>query len=120
MKNSRQKGTKGEDEAARYFEGQGYSIKGRNIRVGYNELDLIVEKGKTLVFVEVKWRSKAHLEFPEAGLSRKQIRNIIEASDWYVKHINWKGEIRFDLIAIVQNSGRLTLKHFEDAFWPFF
>ena len=44
-------GQKGEDIAARYLEQHGYTVLDRNWRCGHKELDLVVYKDNTVVFV---------------------------------------------------------------------
>ena len=53
----RNKGIAGEDVAAAWYLSQGYEIVARNWRCRTGELDLIVRRGPTLVFCEVKSRS---------------------------------------------------------------
>ena len=41
------------------------------------------------------------------------------AADEYINLMNFDGDIRFDIISILfDNSGKHTLRHIEDAFWP--
>ena len=49
----------GEDAAAQYLTDNGYTIKGRNVRFGRHELDIIAEDDEYIVFVEVKTRTEA-------------------------------------------------------------
>ena len=53
MTNS-QKGLEGEQRASRYLEDNGYRILERRFRSGPGEVDIIVRKRDTVVFVEVK------------------------------------------------------------------
>ncbi len=50
-----------EQKACSFLQKKGYKLVARNIRskrgIGANEIDLIMKKGKTLVFVEVKKRA---------------------------------------------------------------
>ncbi len=50
----RDTGLRGEDIAARHLTAKGYRILSRNYRGGRCELDIIAEKGDTIVFCEVK------------------------------------------------------------------
>ncbi len=47
-------GTLGESLACKYLENKGFSIKNRNYRKFYGEIDIIAEKGSEILFVEVK------------------------------------------------------------------
>jgi putative endonuclease len=46
----------GERRAFWHYRLRGYRILGTNVRAGRNELDLIVRRGRSLTFVEVKQR----------------------------------------------------------------
>ena len=49
---------RGERIALRHYRLRGYRILGTNVRSGGYELDLIVRRGRRLVFVEVKERAR--------------------------------------------------------------
>ena len=49
-------GAEGETRAARHLVRRGYRIVARNVRAGGVELDLVVRRGRIIVFVEVKAR----------------------------------------------------------------
>lgn len=69
--NNREWGQKAEALAAEYFLKEGYTIRERNWRAGRLEVDLILEKDRTLIFVEVKARS-SHGEDPALAVDRKK------------------------------------------------
>ena len=52
-------GRSGEDEAAAWYAAHGYEVLARNWRCRAGELDLIVARGRLVVFCEVKSRSSA-------------------------------------------------------------
>jgi len=54
MDKRRQTGHHGEDIAVRHLVGKGYKVVDRNWRCPIGELDIIMEDGDTLVFVEVR------------------------------------------------------------------
>ena len=56
MIRNRELGRRGEEQAASYIEEQGYTIIGRNVRLGRYEIDIIAVEAKVLVFIEVKTR----------------------------------------------------------------
>jgi putative endonuclease len=66
----------------------------------------------------VKYRSGNYFGEPEVFVSAKQKLNLIRVANFYIDKYNLAQEARFDIIAILNNSGRLTINHIEDAFNP--
>lgn len=108
------RGKYGEDLAVSYLEGKGFEILERNYRYGRSEIDLIVLLENTLlVFVEVKMRNSTLFGEPETFVGDNQQKRIIAAAEEYIHGINWKNDIRFDIIAIYEEQ----ITHLEDAFY---
>lgn len=53
------KGRRGEALAAWYLRLKGWRIMAQRIKTPRGEIDLIARRGKTVAFVEVKWRASA-------------------------------------------------------------
>lgn len=116
-KTSQQKtGRRGEDIATDYLRQKGFMLVARNFRYRRAEVDLVLQKDKLLVFVEVKTRRDVAFGFPETFVSPEQAELVVAAADHYVREHNWEGLIRFDIIAITLEP-ELEVKHFEDAFY---
>jgi len=117
MKTTAQRtGSQGEDLALSYLQREGYQLLRRNYRYRQAEIDLIVQKGKLLVFVEVKTRRNADYGYPEAFVGKKQMTQIIRAAEQYILKIDWQGQIRFDIVSILTEP-ELNIKHLPDAFY---
>lgn len=117
MKKSNKKtGQKGETEAYNFLLKQGYRILEKNYRFEQKEIDIIAKKDKLLVFVEVKKRKNSFYGYPEEAVNQNKIENIHFVADHYILENDWKGEIRFDIIAIIETQNMPEIKHFEDAF----
>lgn len=89
-----------------------YSVVERNYRTRYGEIDLILRAEKTLVFVEVKLRRGSGFGDPlESITPRKQatIRSLAERT------LDFE-DARFDVVGILETSGRCEIHHIEDAF----
>ena len=113
MTNKMQIGLEGESAAADYLIGKGYQIAARNYRSARAEIDLIVKKDNWLVFVEVKTRSGSEFGFPESFVDRQKEQNILFAAENYMAKANWNGNVRYDIISILNG----VIEHFEDAFY---
>jgi putative endonuclease len=106
-------GKRGEDMAVDYLACKGYEIIERNYRYKRSEIDIITKTGKTLVFVEVKFRSGNFYGNPEQAVDWKKEEQILNAADNYIFENNWNGPVRFDVISVLKNN---LIEHFEDVF----
>jgi putative endonuclease len=111
-------GKLGEKLAKEHLVESGYEILDENWTYKKTEVDLIVYKDKRIVFVEVKTRTSAGFGEPEDFVNESKQSNLQKAADEYIYLMDFNGEIRFDIIAILFDSlGKYQLKHIEDAFW---
>ena len=93
-------GKKGEDLAADWVTGNGYSILQRNWRHGRYEVDVITSKSDMIHFVEVKCRQSNVYGPPELGVNRKKIAHILQgAQGWMLDHPGHT-RVQYDVLAI--------------------
>lgn len=112
-------GKTGEQISRNYLELHGYEVMDENWCFGKAEIDLIVYKDKQIIFVEVKTRSGNGFGEPEEFVNAAKQMHMAAAATEYIHLMDFKGEIRFDIIAILINKkGDYNLRHIEDAFWP--
>jgi putative endonuclease len=116
MGNNKELGQEGERLAEEYLLSKGYHIEERNFRSGRAEIDLIASKNELLVFVEVKTRTRSDYGMPEDSVDERKAELITDAAENYIDKTNWKGNIRFDIIAIIKKDIP-DIQHFEDAFY---
>lgn len=111
-------GKKGEDLAAWYLQGQGYTIILRNYRQRSGEIDIIAREGKTLVFVEVKTRQTGTSYFPaEAVTKRKQTQIGRVAQEYLLHHNLFDVPARFDVVSVsMPSDGKAEIEHIANAF----
>lgn len=109
-------GKQGEAEAVRYLHDTGYEILARNYRHQHAEIDLIAQKGKLLVFVEVKTRSNISYGNPEEFVNYTKARLVMKAAEHYIFAHDWPHDIRFDIVAVTLVGNEFRVKHIEDAF----
>ncbi|MDD3194582.1 MAG: YraN family protein [Paludibacter sp.] len=116
-----QLGKSGEELAKAFLVSKDYAIRATNLFIGKLEIDIIAEKDGILIIVEVRTRSTDWYMQPEASVDYRKMKHLTQAAQGYVKLIRWKGETRFDVIAIVTRpDGSFRIDHFEDAFQPVF
>ena len=109
-------GKSGEEYAAEYLISRGYVIREINWVSGKYELDIVAYRDATIVIVEVKTRSSADFAYPEEAVTEKKIRNIVRATDAYMRMFDLDMEVRFDIISIVGKEPPYEIEHIEDAF----
>jgi putative endonuclease len=101
------RGLKAERRARRYYRLRGYRVLAANAWAGGNELDLVLRRGRRLVFCEVKGKSGDRFGDPlEMVGAEKQRRVRRAATAWLSAHPELAGlEIAFDVVA--DRAGRI-------------
>ncbi len=111
-------GQRGERAAARYLKRRGYTILDTNVHLGRYEIDLIVRKGDTVAFVEVRTRADADPVPPEDTVNDVKQRHIRAAARQYLQRHREPGTYyRFDVIGIIMPPrGKPEITHYPNAF----
>ncbi|MDL2283900.1 YraN family protein [Oxalobacter sp. OttesenSCG-928-P03] len=113
-KGRRQTGQAGEDEALAYLQKQGLTLVERNFHCRAGEIDLIMKDRDTLVFVEVRKRSKSHFGDAAASITRAKQLRLIKTAQWYLQKLGKMPACRFDAVAL--DNDRITwLKNMIDG-----
>jgi putative endonuclease len=91
-----------ERRAVWWYRLRGWRILGENVWAGGNELDLIVRRGRTLRFVEVKEKTSSRFGDPlEMITAEKQRRLRRAAESWLGAHPDLaRLAVGFDVIAV--------------------
>ncbi|MDO7851046.1 YraN family protein [Hymenobacter convexus] len=111
-------GQAGETAAAEYFVARGYAVLARSYRHGRAEVDLVLRRGnELLVFAEVKTRSSGQYGTPETFVSARKKELFRLAATHLQEELDWRGDIRFDILALTLLSQGFRIEHFEDAFY---
>jgi putative endonuclease len=111
-------GRVGEGLAAEYLVGHGYSILGRNVRTPYGEIDLVMQAGEVIVFVEVKTRRSLSLGPPEISITTSKLLHMRSAAEYFIQeHPELHNDWRIDVISVMLQAGNSTplIDHFENA-----
>ena len=106
-------GAWGEALAARHLTERGYTVRARNWRHGHGELDIIAERDKTIVFVEVRTRRSDAYGHPLETISpRKRAALIATAQAYLDEHGLQDAQWQIDVIAI-ELDGRNAISRFD-------
>ena len=105
----------GEQSVRKYLEGKGWRFVAQNVRVGHDEIDLIMMDGSTLVFVEVKLR-KPGVSGAEAVNYAKRGRISRAAVVYMTKTGGLERAARFDVAEVAFDGVNMEIHHIADAF----
>ena len=83
-------GQAAEDTAAGYLKKQGCRILARNWHCRYGEIDLIMQHGETLLFVEVKFRRSNAFGGAAYSITPAKLAKLQRSAEYYLQtqHIN--------------------------------
>lgn len=110
-------GELGERIAERWLRRQGWRVIQRRFRNGHRDIDLVVERDGTVVFVEVKARRGTEFGDPvEAVNWAKQKELARSASVWIDRHGRPSESYRFDVIGVLVQGDRVRVRHVANAF----
>ncbi len=117
--NTHQRGKKAEEMAAVFLRLKGYKLLEKNFRVPQGEIDLIVWKSGTLVFVEVKSRRSQAQGTPLEAVSMNKVKRLSAAAAVYLAQYPHPSPCRFDVLTMGPDKnwmGLAKIRHFENAF----
>jgi putative endonuclease len=93
---------RGERRAAWYYRRRGWRVVATNVRVGRNELDLIVRRGRRLVVVEVKEKTGSGYGDPLEMIDAEKLRRVrLAAQAWLASRPQTAQlELGFDVVGV--------------------
>lgn len=107
------RGVSAEGRASLYLAAKGYRTLAKRWKSPAGEIDLVVKRGKLVVFVEVKTRANLDMA-AESVLPRQRKRITAAAEAWLATHPEHTShDLRFDAVLIAPK--RLP-RHIEAAF----
>jgi putative endonuclease len=112
---TKQIGHAAEQMAAEFLERQGYKVLSKNYRYRRSEIDLIVQKGTMVIFVEVKYRSNSTYGHPETFVSNSQISRIGQAATAFMEKNGLESMMRYDVVSVSLAGATPVIRHFTDA-----
>lgn len=93
------RGRRGEAWAAWYLRLTGWRILAQRVKTPRGEIDLIARRGRTVIFVEVKWRaSAAELD---SAIDPYRLRRVVAAAEAVANRYARAGEdLRIDVLLL--------------------
>ncbi len=111
------RGVIGERIAAAYLRCKGFSLVERNYRSRFGEIDVIMRRGDTVLFVEVKTRGKDPLGTPAEAVDFYKQKRLIKTAEFYIIERRLGDvDIRFDVVEVELYRFHLRVRHIENAF----
>ncbi|MGC9345018.1 MAG: YraN family protein [Bacteroidales bacterium] len=111
-------GKKAEKIAIAYLRGNGYTIKDTNWRYYKKEIDIVAEKDGKLIIVEVKSRYERYFGDVSELITRKKMKNLVDAAEAYVIKKDLMMEVQFDYFVVIFGSYGEKTHHIQEAFIP--
>lgn len=114
--NKRRFGIIGEKIAQDYLRNKGYKILETNFYTKRGEIDIIAQKDKCIIFVEVKTRTNLKFGTPAMAVNstkKKHIKNTAKIF-LYLNRLS-KYDIRFDVVEVFIDDGKCKINHIEGA-----
>jgi putative endonuclease len=109
-------GLEGERLAIAFLTSCGWSIEAHRFKLGRHDVDLVIRKGRTVAFVEVKTRRSGVCGSGLEAVSRRKQRDIARvARVWLLRHGRPDDEYRFDLVAVEAGCSAPAIEHVPDA-----
>lgn len=111
MMNKRDVGKQYETLAREYLSRLNYEFVAQNVYTPYGEIDLIVNRDKTLYFVEIKYRGSTSYGTPRDAITPTKLRHMKASALYYIKSMNGYQSFNLAFVGIVK-----TDHHFEFDF----
>ncbi len=109
-------GAQAEQTAARYLKQQGMQLVHANYRCRFGEIDLILRDGDTLVFAEVRLRSRSDFGGAAASIDAHKQAKLIRAAQHYLASLPHTPPCRFDALLLVSPDGKDGIEWLKNAF----
>lgn len=108
------RGRRGESQAAWWLRLKGWRIVGRRVKTPRGEIDLIARRGRTVAFVEVKWRHG--VEGLASAIDAYRLRRVAAAAEAVAhRYVRNGDDIRIDVLLLAP--GRWP-RHIVNAWQP--
>ncbi len=109
-------GQTAEARAEAFLVSHGLKRLARNWRCRFGELDLVMQDGATLVFVEVRLRNRSDFGGAAASVTPAKQKKLLAAARQYLSTLKTLPPCRFDVIALAGDAPPEWIKNaFDDV-----
>jgi putative endonuclease len=93
-------GQSAEARAEAFLASHGLTPVARNWRCRFGEIDLVMQDGATLVFIEVRLRSRSDFGGAAASVTPAKQKKLLAAARQYLAKLKTLPPCRFDVVAL--------------------
>lgn len=111
-------GHQAENRACLFLEKRGLLLLKKNFRCKCGEIDLIMQDGDVLVFVEVRFRRSLRFGGPLSSITPQKQRRLLMAAQVYLQQHPVKGKyagVRFDVVALSEQAENPEIEWIPNA-----
>lgn len=108
-------GIRAEQLAAQFLQQHGLKLLQHNYRCRFGEIDLILQDGETLVFAEVRLRSRNDFGGAAASINNTKQKKLVRAAQYYLSSLANVPACRFDAVLLRSQDGS-GIEWLKDAF----
>jgi putative endonuclease len=113
-------GEKAEQNACQYLLKQNLKLISKNYRSKFGEIDIIMQDGQTLVFVEVRYRKQDKFGSGAESITLTKQKKLIKTASFYLQQHSYTNALsaRFDVVSMSAQPASTNMKidWIKDAF----
>jgi putative endonuclease len=110
-------GLLGERIAAKWLRRHGWRVLEHRFQNGHRDLDLVVQRGKTVAFVEVKTRTDLSFGGPVSAVDFYKLQQLRRSAlVWLARYGRSGMEYRIDVVAVWITGEAAKILHVENAY----
>lgn len=110
---TRNKGRDAEDACCDYLIKQGLSLIEKNFHCRHGEIDLIMKDGKSIIFIEVRYRKNNHYGGALESITPAKQKKVKTTAETYIQVKSISNAVRIDVVAMSQNRQEPTSYSFD-------
>ena len=109
-------GQSAESRAEAFLQRHGLKLVARNWRCRFGEIDLVMQDGATLVFIEVRLRSRSDFGGAAASVTPAKQKKLLATARQYLAALKTLPPCRFDVVALSGDAAPEWIKNaFDDV-----